>query len=144
MKTAGQPRAVQAQGRFKSLDEWHRNLAPPIQLSCLSLANPLTIDWHTKQSLLRLHTLFLGLFIEPHRSCLIDIGQPRLCDIPIESGLLQTMKDVEQQCILAARQSARMASLLQIDNLIPSHCWVTVYVSHCRNPSTSSNESYRC
>jgi hypothetical protein len=129
---------VQAQGRFESLNEWHRNLPPPIQLSRLSLADPLNMNWHTKRSLLQLHILFLGLFIEPYRSCLVDVGQSRLCDTPIEPGLLQTMKIVEEQCILAARQSARVASLLQIDNLIRSHCWVIVYVSHERQPLSES------
>lgn len=131
-----------AKGHFEILDEWHRNLPPPIQLSHLSLGNPLTIDWDTKQSLLQLHSLFLGLFIEPYRSCLIDIGQSRLYDTPIEPELLQAMKDVEAQCVLAARQSARVASLLQIDNLIASHCWVTVYVSNETTPLTSSDEIY--
>jgi hypothetical protein len=105
-----------------------------MQLSRLNLANPLSIDWHTKRSLLQLHILFLGLFIEPYRSCLIDIGQSRLYNTPVEQGLSQSMKAVEEQCILAARQSARVASLLQIDNLIRSHCWVVVYVSHERTP----------
>jgi hypothetical protein len=125
---------VQAQGRFESLNEWHRNLPPLIQLSRLSFADPMTLNWHTKRSLLQLHIIFLGLFIEPYRSCLVDVGQSRLCNTPIEPGLLETVKDVEEQCILAARQSARVASLLQIDNLIRSHCWVTVYVTPERNP----------
>jgi hypothetical protein len=124
---------MQAQGRFESLNEWQRNLPPLMQLSRLNFADPLIIDLHTKRSLLQLHILFLGLFIEPYRSCLIDIGQSRLHETPIEPGLLQTMKAVEEQCILAARQSAQVASLLQINNLIRAHCWVIVYVSHKRN-----------
>jgi hypothetical protein len=142
LKIAGQPRVVQAQGCFEALNEWHRSLAPPIQLSRLSLANPTTIGCHTKRSLLRLHTLFLGLVIEPYRSFLVEVGQSRLCNIPIESGLLQAMKDIEAQCVLAARTSARVASLLQIDNLILSHCWITVYVSYQRIRSMNTNKRY--
>jgi hypothetical protein len=140
LKTATQPRVVQAQVRFESLNEWHRTLPPPMQLSRLSLADPFTMNWHTKRSLLQLHILFLGLFIEPYLTCLVDIGKSRLGDIPLDSEILETMKLVEEQCVLAARQSARVASLLQIDDLIRAHCWVSVYVNHSSGDcSTSSN-----
>jgi len=99
-----------------------------MQLSQLSLADPLTMNWHTKRSLLQLHILFLGLFIEPYRKCLTDLGRIRLSDTPCEPEDLELMKNIEEQCVLAARQSARVASLLQSDNLIRSHCWVSVYV----------------
>jgi hypothetical protein len=133
LKTATQPKIAHATSRFESLGEWHRTLPPPMQLSQLSLANPLALNWHTKRSLLQLHILFLGLFVEPYRSCLVDIGRHRLYNTPIDSGNLSDLEHVEQQCILAARQSARVASLLQADNLIRSHCWVSVYVDSNSN-----------
>jgi hypothetical protein len=105
-----------------------------MQLSRLSLADPLNMTWHTKRPLLQLHILFLGLFIEPYRACLVDLAKARLDDHIGQSDGLESMKDIEEQCILAARQSARVASLLQIDNLIRSHCWVSVYV----NPNRQS------
>jgi hypothetical protein len=108
-----------------------------MQLSHLSLADPLTIRWHTKRSLLQLHILFLGLLIEPYRDCLLDLGKFRLSNTPIDSEDLDALKYVEEQCVLAARQSARVASLLQIDNLIRSHCWVSMYVDSNRNRFTS-------
>jgi hypothetical protein len=99
-----------------------------MQLSRLSLADPFTLNWHTKRSLLQLHILFLGLFIEPYRNCLVDLGRIRLSDAPVEPQDLKVMKHIEEQCIMAARQSARVAALLQSDNLVRSHCWVSVYV----------------
>jgi hypothetical protein len=128
LKAATQPKIAQARVHFQSLNEWHRTLPPPMQLSRLSLADPLSMNWHTKRSLLQLHILFLGLFIEPYRKCLVDLGKIRLSDTPSEPEDLESMKDIEEQCVLAARQSARVASLLQSDNLIRSHCWVSVYV----------------
>jgi hypothetical protein len=108
-----------------------------MQLSHLSLADPLTVRWHTKRSLLQLHMLFLGLLIEPYRDCLLNLGKFRLSNTPIDSEDLDALKHVEEQCVLAAQQSARVASLLQIDNLIRSHCWVSVYVDSNRNRFTS-------
>jgi hypothetical protein len=99
-----------------------------MQLSRLSLADPLAMNWHTKRSLLQLHILFLGLFIEPYRKCLTDLARIRLNDAPCEPEHLEMMKKIEEQCILAARQSARVASLLQSNNMMRSHCWVSVYV----------------
>ena len=90
-----------------------------MQLSRLSLADPLTMNWHTKRSLLQLHILFLGLFIELYRDCLIDLGRFRLSNTPTESEDLEALKAVEEQCVLAARQSARVTSLLQLDNSDP-------------------------
>lgn len=113
-----------------------------MQLSRLSLADPLTMNWHTKRSLLQLHILFLGLFIEPYRNCLVDLGRFRLRNTPIVSEDLETLKNVEEQCVLAARQSARVASLLQTNNLIRSCCWVSVYVNSNRNRSMSTNARY--
>jgi hypothetical protein len=137
LKTASQPKAVQARVHFRSLNEWHRTLPPPMQLSRLSLADPLTMNWHTKRSLLQLHILFLGLFIEPYRTCLIDLGRIRLNDTPCDPNDLEAMKNIEEQCVLAARQSARVASLLQSDNLIRPHCWVSVYVQFTSKCLTS-------
>ncbi|KAF2125851.1 hypothetical protein P153DRAFT_324148 [Dothidotthia symphoricarpi CBS 119687] len=127
LKTATQPSAAQAQLHFESLNGWHRTLPPPMQLSRLSLANPLSLNWQSKRSLLQLHILFLGLCIEPYRSGLIDLGRLRLGISPLEPETLHTLKSVEKQCVMAARQSARVASLLQTDNLIRSRCWVSVY-----------------
>lgn len=108
-----------------------------MQLSRLSLADPLTIRRDTRRSLLQLHILFLGLFIEPYRSCLLDLGKSRLSDTSFDSEDLNALKHVEEQFVLAARQSARVASLLQTDNLIRSHCWVSVYVNSNENRFTS-------
>jgi hypothetical protein len=49
-----------------------------MQLSYLSLADPLTIRWHTKLSLLQLHVLFLGFLIKPYQDCLLNLGKFRL------------------------------------------------------------------
>jgi hypothetical protein len=137
LKTDAQPKAAQAQSHFESLNEWHRTLPPPMQLSRLSLADPLTIDWYSKRSLLQFHILFLGLFIEPYRKCLLDLAAYRLSGTSIRSEDLETLRIVEEQCLLAARQSARVASLLQIDDSIRSRCWVSVYVNSHKNCSTS-------
>ena len=130
LKTDAQPKAAQAQSHIESLNKWHRTLPPPMQLSQLSLANPLAMNWHSKRSLLQLHTLFLGLLIEPYRYGLINLGRYRLNNNGATMALhdLEALENVEQQCVLAARQSARVASLLQVDNLIRSRCWVSVYV----------------
>lgn len=129
LKKASQPKVEQAKVHFESLNRWHRTLPPPMQLSRLSLADPFTIAWHTKRSILQLHILFLGLFVEPYRTCLVDLGNSRLDRSSDKLEDLETMKNVEKQCISAAQQSARVASLLQIDNLIRSHCWVSLYVN---------------
>jgi hypothetical protein len=139
LRTDAQPKAAQARSHFESLNEWHSTLPPPMQLSRLSLADPLTIDWHSKRSLLQFHILFLGLFIEPYRKCLLDLAAFRLSVTSIRSEDLETLRIVEEQCVLAARQSARVASLLQIDDSIRSRCWVSVYVNFNRNCSTSSD-----
>lgn len=124
--TAHQPNASHARQYLESLTQWHRTLPPPMQLSHISLANPLTLDWYTKRSLFQLHIVFLGLFIEPHRRCLIDLGKFRLGDKPTSQDDLEAMISVEGQCVSAARQSARIASLMSFDNLVRAHCWVLV------------------
>ncbi|KAF1840741.1 uncharacterized protein K460DRAFT_294507 [Cucurbitaria berberidis CBS 394.84] len=129
LKTANQPKAVQASVYFESLSEWHRTLPPPMQLSRLSLADPFTMNWDTQRSLLQLHILFLGVFVEPFRTCLVDLGRSRLSNTSIDTNDLGALKHVEEQCVLAARQSARVASLLQTNGLIRSHCWVSIYTS---------------
>jgi hypothetical protein len=97
-----------------------------MQLNQLSIANPFAVTGHTKRSLLQLHMLFLGLFIEPYRTCLLDIGKYRLGDSSSRPQYVESLKEIEEQCVLAAHQSARVASLLQIDDLVRSHCWVVV------------------
>ena len=99
-----------------------------MQLSSISISDPLTLDWHTKRSLLQLHIIFLGLFIEPYRTCLIDLGSFRIGDTnkSISKEDLEALISIEDQCVSAARQSARVASLLQFDNLVRSHCWVSL------------------
>ena len=120
------PKATHARRYLDSFNNWHANLPPPMQLSRLSLADPLTMERHTKRSLLQLHILFLGLFIEPYRRCLFELGSYRLSEKSINEEELEALIRVEEQCVVAARQSARVASLLQIDNLVRSHCWVTL------------------
>lgn len=142
LKIATRPRATQAEVHFETLNKWHRTLPPPMQLSRLNLADPLSMNWHMKGSLLKLHILFLGLVIELYRHCLVDLGRSRLSNTALESGSLEAMKNVEEQCVLAARQSARVASLLQIDSLIQAHCWVSVYVNHNGDYYMSSNVRY--
>jgi hypothetical protein len=133
LKTATQSKVAQAATHFESLHKWHRTLPPPAQLSRLSLADPFTMRWHTKRSLLQLHILFLGLFIEPYRDSLVDLGRLRLSSTSMDTDDLDALKHVEDQCVLAARQSARVASLLHTNNLIRSHCWISVYVDSNRN-----------
>jgi hypothetical protein len=123
------PRLEQAQLRLKSLNEWHRSLPAPMQLSRLNLADSQTITWYTKRSLLQLHMLFLGLFNEPYRSCLVELGKSRLKDTRRTSDDVEIMINIENQCVSAARHCARVMSLLQVDNLIRSHCWVALYVN---------------
>lgn len=115
-----------------------------MQLSRLSLADPLSMNWHSKRSLLQLHVLFLGLFIEPYRNCLLDLGLFRLNGVSIESQDLEILKNVEEQSLLAARQSARVVSLLQVDNLIRSRCWVSVYVNSVSHSSMVSDMQSYC
>lgn len=99
-----------------------------MQLSHISISNPSAQNWHTKRSLLQLHIVFLGLFMEPYRVCLINLGRFRLGDHTrsIEKERLNALISVEEQCVSAARQTARVASLLQFDNLVRSHCWVSL------------------
>lgn len=141
--TTSQPNAAQARVYLESLNEWHRTLPPSMQLSRLSLSDPLTMSWHEKRSLLQLHLLFLGLFVKPYRGCLVDLGRFRLSNTPIETEELEALKAIEEQCVLAARQSARVASLLQLDNLIQSHCWVSVYVNFDTNHPMIANAKHR-
>ncbi|KAH7060964.1 hypothetical protein BKA63DRAFT_225024 [Paraphoma chrysanthemicola] len=130
LKTATQPKSAQASVHFESLNHWHHNLPPPMQLSRLSLADPLHLNWSTKRALLQLHILFLGLLVEPFRNCLINVARLRLGEAaPTDSENVDSLFFAEDQCILAARQSARVISLLQTDNLIRSHCWVSIYTS---------------
>jgi hypothetical protein len=81
----------------------------------------------TKRSLLQSHILFLGIFTEPYRNCLFDLGNHRLSNTPIDGDDLEGLKYIEEQCVLAARQSARVASLLQFDTLVRAHCWISMY-----------------
>jgi len=87
------------------------------------------MNWYTKRSLLQLHILFLGLFVEPYRNYVVDLAKFHIGDITLESEQLEGWKHIEEQCILAARQCARVASLLQLEKLIRSRCWVSVYTS---------------
>jgi hypothetical protein len=130
---ATKPRVEQARLRLESLNEWHRTLPPTMQLRWLNHAT--SVPWYTKRSLLQLHMLFLGLFNEPYRSCLADVGRSRLSETTSELETLDSMKVVEKECVIAARQCARVVSLLQTDNLIRSHCWVSMYVHHPHLPS---------
>jgi hypothetical protein len=113
-------------GYLNTLDQWHRTLPPPMQLSRLNLADPLAETDHTKRALLQLHILFLGLFIEPFRTCLVDIGNIRLGNITASRQDVEIMEQIEGQTIEAARQSSRIVGLLQVNQLIRSQCWVVV------------------
>jgi hypothetical protein len=126
---------MQARAHFQSLNQWHRTLPPPMRLSRISLGDPFTMDWHIKRSLLQLHILFLGLFIEPYRKCLTGLARIRLSNTLCALDELKVMKNIEKQYVLAARQSARVASLLQSDNLIRSHCWVLCMFTLLANAS---------
>jgi hypothetical protein len=127
LKDATKPKGEQARTHLDSLNKWHRTLPPPMQLSRLSLGNPFTMKSATKRSLLQSHILFLGIFIEPYRNCLVDLGNFRLSNAPIEGDDLEGLQYIEEQCVLAARQSARVASLLQFDSLVRAHCWISMY-----------------
>ncbi|CAG5180806.1 uncharacterized protein ALTATR162_LOCUS9432 [Alternaria atra] len=129
LKTAALLKSEQVRAHLGSLNEWHRKLPPPMQLSRLSLTSPFTTNLTTKRSLLQTHILFLGIFVEPYRKYLVDLGSFRLSNELVEFDGLEDLEHLEEQCILAARQSARVASLLQIDNLVRAHCWVSIYTS---------------
>jgi hypothetical protein len=139
LKTTAQPKAEQARTHLESLDKWHRTLPPPMQLSRLSLARPFSMNLSMKRSLLQIHILFLGIFSEPYRKCLVDLGNFRLSNASVEIDGLEDLTYLEEQCVLAARQSARVASLLQIDNLVRAHCWVSMCVSPQRNGCKAAN-----
>ncbi|KAF2424432.1 hypothetical protein EJ08DRAFT_700788 [Tothia fuscella] len=119
----------QAQTRLKTLLQWHDTLPPEVQMSRLTLAEPNSITWYTRRSILQLHMLFLGLFSEPYRTCLMDLGKYRLGETSRKAHDVEIMTNIENQCVSSARQSARILSLLQSDNLIRSHCWVALYTS---------------
>jgi hypothetical protein len=129
LKTENQTRIQQAQLHFASLEKWQSTLPPSTQLNRLRISDSCPMNWHTKRSLLHLHILFLGLFTEPYRNHLVALARFRLGDISFDSEKIQVMQAVEERCVMAARQSARVASLLQIDNLIRSGCWISVYVT---------------
>jgi hypothetical protein len=138
-KTTAKSRAEQARLQLNSLNEWHRTLPPIMQLGWLNRTDSHDIPWYTKRSLLQLHMLFLGLFNEPYRACLAEVGRARLGDNSGELEAQENMKIVENECILAARQCSRVVSLLQTDNLIRSHCWVSMYANHNVYRCSSSN-----
>jgi hypothetical protein len=128
-KRGTQLKLEQAQLRLKSLNEWHRSLPAAMQLSRLHLEDSRTITWNTKRSLLQLHMLFLGLFNEPYRTWLVELGKSRLQGSSSDSEDHEVMRNIEKQCVSAAQQCGRVMSLLQVDNLIRSHCWVALYVN---------------
>jgi hypothetical protein len=97
-----------------------------MRLSRLNLADPLAQTGHTTRALLQLHTLFLGMFIEPFRTCLVDIGNIRLGKTTATQQDWQIMQQIEGQCIQAARQSSRIVGLLQVNELVRPQCWVVV------------------
>ncbi|KAF2673298.1 hypothetical protein BT63DRAFT_152889 [Microthyrium microscopicum] len=125
LQDQGSPQLAQAQLRYDALKEWHRTLPDDLRLNRLNEADAETISWHTKRSLLQLHVLFIGLFIEPYRAFLVDLGNSRLND---SSDHFEdpTLKNFEEQCVSAARQSARASAILQVKNLVRSRCWVSV------------------
>jgi hypothetical protein len=135
LKSAAFPDVEQAKLRFASLNTWHRTLPLTMQLSQVKSMGSSAATEHAKRSLLQLHMLFLCLFIEPYRAILVDLGVSRLDNGSevLEKG--EKMRPIEQQCILAAQQSARLSTLLVLDDLMVSNCWVSVYV-------TRFNESF--
>jgi hypothetical protein len=126
LNSASRLKAEQARLRMECLNKWHRTLPSPMQLSWLGLDSQQGIPAPTKRSLLQLHMLFLGFFTEPWRMLLVDLGNFRLSDTSRKPENLEDMQNIEKQCILGAQQCARVAALLQVDNLVRSHCWVAV------------------
>jgi hypothetical protein len=126
LRDPNQSTLQQAQKFMNTLNQWHRTLPLSMQLSRLNLEDPSADTGQARRALLQLHILFLGLFIEPFRSCLVDIGNVRLGEKISTPTDVETMEYVEKQSVLAARQSARVASILQINQLVRSHCWVAV------------------
>ncbi|KAF2648357.1 hypothetical protein K491DRAFT_763129 [Lophiostoma macrostomum CBS 122681] len=124
------PPAMKERYYLESLMHWQRTLPPFMQLSHISLSAPLALSSDVKRSLLHLHILFLGLFIAPHKKCMLVLGQFRLGDIHISVEDLEALTSVESQCVLAARQSSRVASLVQFDNLVRAHSWILLYASY--------------
>jgi hypothetical protein len=57
---------------------------------------------------------------------LVDLGNFRLRNTLNKPEKLEELQNIEKQCILGAQQCARVAALLQVDNLVRSHCWVTM------------------
>jgi hypothetical protein len=102
MKAATQAKVAQAVTHFESLNEWHRPLPPPMQPSGIIPANPLAVKWHTKWSLLQLHILFLELCTEPYWDSLVDLGRFGFNNAPVVMEDFDTLKHVEEQCVLAA------------------------------------------
>ena len=126
LKTQPRARVDQARGYLEAMYHWHATLPAPMQLNQLDLADPVAETGHTKRALLQMHILFLGLFIEPFRAALVDLGRTRLGQLTPQPGDMESMEYVEAQSILAARQTARIASLLQTNRWVRSHCWVAV------------------
>jgi hypothetical protein len=122
-------RAEQALTHCHALNEWHSNLPEHMQMKYLQLRDAEGIAKHTRRSLLQLHTLFLGLFTEPHRLLLVDVGTSRLEDGKSGPASHDDVAEFEKQSMLAARQGARVVSLLHFDNMIRAHCWVSIYTS---------------
>jgi hypothetical protein len=56
----------------------------------------------------------------------MDIGRVRLGTFVATGEDIKSLEYIETQAVLAARQSARVASLLQVNQMLRSHCWVAV------------------
>ncbi|KAK7177929.1 hypothetical protein PSPO01_16022 [Paraphaeosphaeria sporulosa] len=115
LNTWSKPKATHARRYLDTINRWHRVLPPPMQFSRLSRADLLTMERYTLRSALRMHMLFLAMFIEPYKQCLIDLGSFRLGEMPIEDEDLEALRSVEEQSVTAARQSARVAALLHTE-----------------------------
>lgn len=113
------------QFHMDALNLWHSSLPPEMQLSRLR-ENESDVPPHVRRNLLHLHTMFLGLFTEPHRSLLVDLGHRRLSNKWEGLESPNTVLDFEAQCLSAARQGARITGLLHIDDMVRAHCWISM------------------
>lgn len=62
--------------------------------------------------------------MEPYRKCTFVLSQFGLGDILLSAEDLEALTSVEDLCVLAARQSSRVASLVQFDNLVQPRSWI--------------------
>ncbi|CAI6237711.1 unnamed protein product [Periconia digitata] len=130
MRNMEESSAMEGKHYLNVLTQWRESLPPLMQLSHICLDDPTVSDFQTKHMLLQFHILFLSLVIEPYRKCMRVLGKVRMGNIPIGTADLEALTSVEDYCVVSARQSARVASLVQFDNLVHAHSWTLLYACY--------------